>query len=316
MTLEPRVSIITLGVDDLARAVAFYEAMGLQRNRQFAEGVAFFQMGGLILALWPQDELAKDAGLEAGSLGSRKTALAYNTRTRDEVDAVLDAARRAGARILKPGGEAVWGGYQGYFEDADGHLWEVAWNPAFPLDEEGRISLPRMSHDDYDNAYISGILNGVKSVAIVGASANEVRPSFFVTKYLVDKGYKVFPINPGHAGKEICGRMTYAKLSEVPEPIDMVDIFRASESVPPIVDEALALDPKPKVIWMQLTVRHDAAAAKAEAAGLKVVMNRCPKIEYARLAGEIGWNGVNSRVISSKKPLMRKGFQSFGIRQR
>ena len=171
-----------------------------------------------------------------------------------------------------------------------------------------------MNHDSYDDAYIAGILHEVRTVAIVGASANEVRPSFFVTKYLIDKGYAVFPINPGHAGKEILGCMTYARLAEVPEAIDMVDVFRASEAVPAIVEEALALDPSPKAIWMQLTVRHDAAAAKAEAAGIKVVMNRCPKIEYARLAREIGWNGVNSRVISSRKPLMKAGFQSFGIR--
>ena len=172
-----------------------------------------------------------------------------------------------------------------------------------------------MNHDSYDNSYIGGILNAVKTVAIVGASANDVRPSFFVTKYLIDKGYTVFPINPGHAGREILGRMTYASLADVPEPIDMVDIFRASAAVPAIVDEALALKPLPKVIWMQLTVRHDEAATKAEAAGIKVVMNRCPKIEYGRLSGEISWNGVNSRVISSKKPVMRSGFQSFGIRQ-
>jgi uncharacterized protein len=173
-----------------------------------------------------------------------------------------------------------------------------------------------MNHDSYDDAYISGILNSVRSIAIVGASANEVRPSFFVTKYLIDKGYTVFPINPGHAGREILGRTTYASLADVPEPIDMVDVFRASAAVPGVVDEVLALDPRPAVIWMQLTVRHDEAAAKAEAAGIKVVMNRCPKIEYGRLSGEIGWNGVNSRVISSKKPVMRQGFQSFGIRQR
>ena len=173
-----------------------------------------------------------------------------------------------------------------------------------------------MNHDNYDDTYIAGILNEVKTVAIVGASANDVRPSFFVMKYLIDKGYTVFPINPGHAGKEILGRMTYARLADVTEPIDMVDVFRASSAVPAIVDEVLALDPLPKVIWTQLTVRHDEAAAKAEAAGIRVVMNRCPKIEYARLAGEIGWNGVNSRVISAKKPLLRSGFQSFGIRQR
>lgn len=173
-----------------------------------------------------------------------------------------------------------------------------------------------MNHDEYSNEYISGILNEVKTVAIVGASANEVRPSFFVTKYLVDKGYAVFPVNPGQAGKEIAGRMTYAKLADIPEPIDMVDIFRASDAVPAIVEEVLRLEPLPKVIWMQLTVRHDEAAAKAEAHGIKVVMNRCPKIEYGRLSGEIGWNGVNSRVISSKKPIMRQGFQSFGVRQK
>ena len=172
-----------------------------------------------------------------------------------------------------------------------------------------------MDHETYDNAYISGILNDVRTIAIVGASANDVRPSYFVTKYLIDKGYEVHPVNPGQAGKEILGRRVYASLAEVPVAIDMVDIFRPSAAVPGVVDEALALDPLPKVIWMQLTVRHDEAAAKAEAAGIKVVMNRCPKIEYARLSGEIGWNGVNSRVISSKKPILRTGFQSFGIRK-
>ena len=172
-----------------------------------------------------------------------------------------------------------------------------------------------MDHETYDNAYISGILNDVRTIAIVGASANDVRPSYFVTKYLIDKGYEVHPVNPGQAGKEILGRRVYASLAEVPAAIDMVDIFRPSAAVPGVVDEALALDPLPKVIWMQLTVRHDEAAARAEAAGIKVVMNRCPKIEYARLSGEIGWNGVNSRVISSKKPILRTGFQSFGIRK-
>jgi predicted CoA-binding protein len=173
-----------------------------------------------------------------------------------------------------------------------------------------------MNHDSYDNSYISGILNSVKTIAVVGASANDVRPSYFVMKYLIAKGFTVFPVNPGQAGKEILGQMTYAKLADIPGAIDMVDIFRASNAVPAIVDEALALDPLPKVIWMQLTVRNDEAAARAEAAGLKVVMNRCPKIEYARLAGEIGWNGVNSGVLSSKKPIMRSGFQSFGVRQK
>ncbi|AGB46819.1 putative CoA-binding protein [Mesorhizobium australicum WSM2073] len=173
-----------------------------------------------------------------------------------------------------------------------------------------------MNHDSYDNAYIGGILNSVKSIAMVGASANDVRPSYFVLKYLLAKGFSVFPINPGQAGKEILGRMTYARLADIPEPIDMVDIFRNAAAVPGIVDEVLQLDPLPKVIWMQLAVRHDEAAARAEAAGIKVVMNRCPKIEYGKLSGEIGWTGVNSGVLSSKKPLMRQGFQSFGVRQK
>ncbi|ESY36928.1 CoA-binding protein [Mesorhizobium sp. LNJC384A00] len=173
-----------------------------------------------------------------------------------------------------------------------------------------------MNHDSYDNAYIGGILNSVKTIAMVGASANDVRPSFFVLKYLLAKGFSVFPINPGQAGKEILGRMTYASLADLPEPVDMVDIFRASASVPGIVDEVLKLDPLPKVVWMQLGVRDDEAATRAEAAGIKVVMNRCPKIEYGKLSGEIGWTGVNSGVLSSKKPLMRSGFQSFGVRQK
>ncbi|MBC7284545.1 CoA-binding protein [Hoeflea sp.] len=171
-----------------------------------------------------------------------------------------------------------------------------------------------MNHDQYDNSYISGILHSVRTIAVVGASANDVRPSYFVMKYMLDKGYRVIPVNPGQAGREILGQMTYTRLSDIPEPIDMVDVFRASDAVPGIVDEALALNPLPKVIWMQLTVRHDEAAARAEAAGIKVVMNRCPKIEYARLSGEIGWNGVNSGVLSSRKPVMRAGFQSFGLR--
>lgn len=171
-----------------------------------------------------------------------------------------------------------------------------------------------MNHDDYDNGYITGILKSVKTIAVVGASANEVRPSYFVIKYMIDKGYDLYPINPGHAGKEILGRMTHASLADVPVPIDMVDIFRASDAVPGIAEEVLALSPLPKVVWMQLTVRHDGAAEKLEAAGIKVVMNRCPKIEYGRLSGEISWNGVNSKVISARKPAMRSGYQSFGLR--
>lgn len=173
-----------------------------------------------------------------------------------------------------------------------------------------------MNHDSYDDAYIGGILNSVKTIAIVGASANDVRPSFFVLKYLLNKGFDVYPVNPGQAGNTILGREVYARLADVPAALDMVDIFRSSDAVPGVMDEILRLDPLPKVVWMQLTVRHDEAAARAEAAGIKVVMNRCPKIEYGRLSGEIAWNGVNSGVLSSRKPVMRSGFQSFGIRQK
>jgi uncharacterized protein len=178
------------------------------------------------------------------------------------------------------------------------------------------LHIGRMNHDSYDDSYISGILDSVKTIAMVGASANDVRPSFFVMKYLLNKGFAVIPVNPGQAGSQILGQDVYAKLADIPVAIDIVDVFRNSNAIPGIVDEVLALDPLPKVIWMQLGVRHDEAAARAEAAGLQVVMNRCPKIEYGRLSGEIGWTGVNSGVLSSKRPVMRKGFQSFGIRQK
>jgi hypothetical protein len=112
----------------------------------------------------------------------------------------------------------------------------------------------------------------------------------------------MIPVNPGQAGKEILGQKVYRRLSDIPEPVDMVDIFRNSFDVPPIVEEAIALNPKPRIIWMQLTVRNDEAAKRAEEAGLKVVMNRCPKIEYGRLSSEISWIGVNSRTLSSKRP--------------
>lgn len=158
-----------------------------------------------------------------------------------------------------------------------------------------------MNHDSYSDRYIRGILNTVKTIAMVGVSPKENRPSYFVFKYLLDRGYRVIPVNPGQAGKEILGQKVHAKLTEIPEPIDMVDIFRNSAHVPPIVDEALILKPKPQVIWMQLTVRNEDAARHAEAAGLKVVMNRCPKIEYGRLSSEISWMGVNSRTLSSKR---------------
>jgi predicted CoA-binding protein len=156
----------------------------------------------------------------------------------------------------------------------------------------------------------------VRSIAMVGASANEVRPSFFVLKYLKLRGYEMFPINPGLAGKTILDLPVFGSLAALPGPVDMVDIFRNSEAAGAVVDEVLALPVLPKVIWMQLTVRNDAAAAKAEAAGIRVVMNRCPKIEYGRLSGEIGWAGVNSRALSSKRAIRdQRGFQRLGLRE-
>ena len=167
-----------------------------------------------------------------------------------------------------------------------------------------------MNHDRYDDDYIRQILNGVKSIAMVGASPVDVRPSYFAFKYLLQRGYDMIPVNPGHVGKSLLGRPFVASLSDIGRPIDMVDIFRSSVHIMPVVDEALKLSPLPKVIWMQLGARDDAAAAKAEAAGIKVVMNRCPKIEYGRLSSEISWMGVNSRTISAKRaPIPTQGMR-------
>jgi predicted CoA-binding protein len=171
-----------------------------------------------------------------------------------------------------------------------------------------------MNHDQYPDSYIRGILNTVKTIAMVGISPKDNRPSYFAFKYLQERGYRMIPVNPGQAGKDILSQKVYAKLADIPEPIDMVDIFRASRFALPVVEEALALKPRPSVIWMQLSVRNNDAAALAEAAGLKVVMNRCPKIEYGRLSSEIGWIGVNSRTLSSKKaPLLGKGVQRMSL---
>jgi predicted CoA-binding protein len=160
---------------------------------------------------------------------------------------------------------------------------------------------PAMNHDSYPDSYIRGILNTVKTIAMVGASEKENRPSYFAFKYLLERGYKMIPVNPGHAGRQILGQNIYARLADIPDPIDMVDIFRASQYVVPIVQETIELKPRPQVIWMQLGVRNHEAAALAEANGMKVVMNRCPKIEYGRLSSEIAWMGVNTRTLSSKK---------------
>ncbi len=173
-----------------------------------------------------------------------------------------------------------------------------------------------MNHDNYDDTYIRGILNTVKTIAVVGVSPKTNRPSYFAFKYLLERGYRMIPVNPGQAGKELLGQFVYAKLSDFPEPIDMVDVFRSSDHALGVVQEAIALQPKPQVIWMQLGVRNDEAAALAEASGMKVVMNRCPKIEYGRLSSEISWMGVNSRTLSAKRaPLLGKGIQRMSLQR-
>jgi hypothetical protein len=153
---------------------------------------------------------------------------------------------------------------------------------------------------DYTDAFLTDILRRTKTVAVVGVSMNQVRPSFYVARYLSLKGYNVIPVNPGHAGKELFGNTIQASLSDIRQPVDMVDIFRRSEAVPPIVDEALDAFPNLGTIWMQIGVEHAEAAAKAQARGVDVVMNRCPKIEYQRLFGELRMGGFATGVISSK----------------
>src|SRR6516225_8657467 len=170
-----------------------------------------------------------------------------------------------------------------------------------------------MNHDAYSDHYIRGILNTVKTIAMVGASEKENRPSYFAFKYLMERGYHMIPVNPGHAGETMLGQKIYARLSDISEPIDMVDIFRASQYALPIVQEALSLKPRPQVIWIQIGIRNDEAAALAEANGVKVVMNRCPKIECGRLSSEIAWMGVNTRTISAKKAVRTGGIQRLSL---
>jgi len=160
-----------------------------------------------------------------------------------------------------------------------------------------------MSDLVYDDELIRRVLKDTRTIAMAGASPNWVRPSNFAMKYLQGKGYQVHPINPGLAGKEIWGRMTYASLADVPAPIDMLDIFRNSEAAGQLVDDAIALKDEKgiKIIWMQLGVINEDAAKRAEDAGMTVIMDRCPKIEYGRLFGELGWSGVNSGIITSKR---------------
>jgi predicted CoA-binding protein len=163
-----------------------------------------------------------------------------------------------------------------------------------------------LDHDRYADTYIAAILAEARTIAMVGASAVSNRPSYFAMKYLLGKGYKVVPVNPSLAGGEIQGQRVYAALADVPAPVDLVDIFRNPAAALGVTREAIALKQRLGIgtVWMQLGVRNDGAAAEAEAAGLKVVMNRCTKIEYGRLSGEIGWAGVNVGILSSRRPLL------------
>ena len=156
-----------------------------------------------------------------------------------------------------------------------------------------------INHDYYPDRYILDILRSVRNIAMVGASTNWKRPSNFVMKYLMQKGYHVIPVNKNSVGDQIFNQPVYSDLTAVNEAVDMVDMFRPSEEAPRLVEDAIKLGAK--VFWMQLELRSDTAAKIAEDAGLKVVMNRCPKIEYARLFGELGWNGFNTGVISVKR---------------
>ena len=156
-----------------------------------------------------------------------------------------------------------------------------------------------MKHDIYTDEFLKDTLGRIRTIAVVGASANWNRPSFFVMKYLQAKGFRIVPVNPREAGSTILNEKVYAHLEDIPFPVDMVEIFRNSEEAGPITDTAIKLGAK--VVWMQIGVRNAAAAKRAEDAGLTVIMNRCPKIEYSRLYGELSWGGFNSGVISSKR---------------
>jgi hypothetical protein len=172
------------------------------------------------------------------------------------------------------------------------------------------------THDHYSDELIASILSEARVFALIGASMNAGRPSCFVMRYLLGKGYRVLPVNPHHAGKQILGQTVSAGMSELPAPLDVIDVFRNAAAALEVAREAIRLKDALgiKVLWMQLGVRNDQAAAEAEAAGLTVIMNRCPKIEYARLSGEIGWAGVNVGAISSKRPLLAgRGVQSHVI---
>jgi predicted CoA-binding protein len=158
----------------------------------------------------------------------------------------------------------------------------------------------------FPDELIKSVLRSTKTIAMVGASANDMRPSYFAMMYLLAKGYTIHPVNPAMAGKTILGQIVYASLKDVPAPVDMVEIFRASDAAPEVVRDVLEERERLgiKVVWMQLGVVSEEAAELARAAGLTVIMDRCPKIEHGRFSGEIGWLGINRKVIDNRKPLL------------
>ncbi|MGQ0673762.1 MAG: CoA-binding protein [Hyphomicrobium sp.] len=287
--MGPRLTFVTLGVVDLQRSRAFYEALGFSASRASQAGVVFIDAGGVVLSLFGRGALAEDAQVHDSHPGFSGIALAHNTASKQAVDRLLARAVEAGARLLKPAQKVFWGGYAGYFADPDGHLWEVAYNPFMALAEDGRVLLPEAeNHDAYSDHHIETVLKSARSVAVVGASAKALRPSYEVMEFLLQRGYRVVPVNPGQVGGTILGQHVYARLADVPGPIDFVDVFRKSDAAGDVLRQAIAEKDRLglKVVWMQLGVRNDTAAREAEAAGLTVIMNRCPKIEYARLGLE------------------------------
>ena len=155
--------------------------------------------------------------------------------------------------------------------------------------------------DQYSDPLIREILRDCKTFAMVGASTNTQRPSYFAGQYMTKKGYRVIPVNPGAAGKTLFGEQIQPSLAAIQDPVDLVQVFRRAELIPEVLDAVLVMDPLPKVFWLQLGIVNHECAAKAEAAGMTVIMNRCPKIEYGRLSGELGWNGINTRVVTARK---------------
>jgi predicted CoA-binding protein/catechol 2,3-dioxygenase-like lactoylglutathione lyase family enzyme len=287
--MEPRLSFVTLGVADVARSRAFYEKLGFKASSASNENVTFFDAGGVVLALFGRDALAADAGVTSDGRGFPGIAMAHNVRTEAEVADVLAEAEAAGAKVLKPSQKAFWGGQTGYFTDPDGHVWEVAYNPFMPLDGRGVVTLPDAfaSAPEPTDVEIADVLKSTRTFAVVGASNKPARPSFGVMEFLKAKGYDVIPVNPGLAGQEILGVRATADLASIAKPVDVVDIFRRSDAVLEAVRAAIQEKDRLgiKVLWMQLGVVNENAATEARAAGLTVIMDRCPKIEYARLIG-------------------------------